>query len=46
MMGVEETISWYERYESEQQGRFVLMNSGDYVIKYIKVTFEDIGEVT
>jgi len=46
MVGVEETIAWYEKYESEQRGRYVMMNSGDFAIKYIKVTFEDIGEVT
>ena len=46
MTGVEETISWYEKFESEKNGEFVTLNSDEITIKYIKVTFEDIGEVS
>ena len=44
MIGIEEAITWYEKMEIAQEEKEFKLE--DITIKYIKVTFEDIGEVS
>lgn len=45
MIRVEEAITWYEKMETDQYKKREV-KSEDIIIRYIKVTFEDIGEVS